>query len=90
MSWQDMVFSVGGALFTVALIISIRKRQPPFFSTCMTTGCIISVFSGALATLDLYAGFATNASTAVCWFILARIARSKERLSETKTSQKTM
>jgi hypothetical protein len=72
-SWQDLVFSVGSLLFTVALLPAVfgpRDRVPPLMTSLMTGGILV-VFVPTYASLDLWWSVATGTSTALCWLVLA-------------------
>lgn len=71
MVWQDIIFTVGGMVFTVALIPSILGKNKPAFFTSIVTAATLTVFSFAYFSLGLMFSSAAVATTSIAWYILA-------------------
>ncbi len=61
---------VGGFLFSIALIPAIHQEQKPPITTSLLTATVLTVFSMAMSSLDLWWGTIGTALAAVCWWIL--------------------
>ena len=68
--WQDIVFMIGGFIFSGALIPTIIAKEKPAMSTCIMTGVVLAVFSVSYATLGLWGAFVSNSLTSSCWLTL--------------------
>jgi len=68
--WQEVVFTVGGFMFFVALLPSIFFDNKPAFSTSLMTASFLSLFVVAFATLDLWWSAGAQALGALAWWIL--------------------
>jgi hypothetical protein len=71
MIWQDWVFGIGGFLFSLALIPTIRAKEKPSIASSVMTGSILTAYLMCYATLGLWIGFASGVLTASAWFVLA-------------------
>jgi len=72
MIWQDIALSVGGILFTVALIPTVRSRTfKPTPSTCILTGTVLTVYVVVYITLSFWFSATVTTSTSILWWILA-------------------
>lgn len=69
--WQDLLFSSGGLIFTIALIPSILSDDKPALSTSLMTAVILSTFSYAYFTLELWLSVFGGALVAGGWWVLA-------------------
>lgn len=69
MTWQDLVFSVGGILFMIALLPALWGSKPPK-STCAMTGATLTAFTLCYGTLGLTYACVTTALTSLLWFLL--------------------
>ncbi|MEX1113481.1 MAG: hypothetical protein WD603_01875 [Patescibacteria group bacterium] len=70
MSWQDIVLSVGSAMFMIALIPSILSDDKPAVTTSLMTGTVLIVFAATYASLGLWFTTVITALTAAFWLIL--------------------
>lgn len=71
MHWQDLVFSVGGWIFVISLIPTIRGKQKPELSTSLITTVVLAVFSVTYLTLGLGLSALSMGVTTCGWGILA-------------------
>jgi hypothetical protein len=69
--WQELVFTVGGFVFFIALLPSIFSKNKPAFITSLVTASFLSLFVLAFATLDLWWSAGAQALGALAWWILA-------------------
>ena len=65
--WQDIVFSFGSIVFTIALIPAIIEKRYPPASTCILTGVMIGVYAITDLTLQLWFSAITSAISALLW-----------------------
>jgi ABC-type cobalamin transport system permease subunit len=65
--WQDIIFSIGSIIFTIALIPAILERKYPPISTCILTGVMIGVYAATDLTLELWFSAITSAISALLW-----------------------
>jgi hypothetical protein len=70
-TWQDVVFTVGIALFSVALLPSLRSRHKPAASTSISHAIILVVFIIADISLGLWYTAAASAVSCALWTTLA-------------------
>lgn len=68
--WQDIIFSIGGFIFSIALIPTIRAKEKPAVSSSAMTGSILAIYLICYATLHLWLAFISGILTTICWFIL--------------------
>jgi len=71
MRWQDIIMMIGGFIFAVALVPSVRSKDKPALSSSLTTGTVLLVFCVCYATLDLWLAFSSTILTVIMWYILA-------------------
>lgn len=71
MLWQDVVFMIGGFIFSVSLIPTIRKGPPPQLNSSILTIIMLVAFGVAQFTLGLYLATVATAFTTAAWVILA-------------------
>jgi hypothetical protein len=82
MNIQDLIFALGGLIFAIALLPSIRSSHKPALSTCIMSTAILTAFSINDLTFDhpLYFAFVTTGLNALAWVVLAvqqfRLART--------------
>ena len=71
MQWQDWIFTLGQAIFVIALIPTIKGKSKPALSTSLATGAILITFALSYFSLQLW--FSTIASIVIsgAWFLLA-------------------
>ena len=71
MSWQDLVFSVGGVFFLVSIMGAILSptQKPPRFS-CALTAFWLWAFVVTYASLDLWFSFYVGVLSASGWTLL--------------------
>ena len=70
MIWQDIVFMIGGFIFSIALVPSILGENKPARLSCAITGIILAVYCVLYATLGLWLAFSSGMLTSLAWFIL--------------------
>lgn len=83
MIWQDVVFSIGNILFTIALVPSIADSYgKPNITTSFITASILLTFSISFFTLGLYSSSVSSLFTSSGWWILffQRLVQNKNRL----------
>jgi len=68
--WQEVVFTVGGFVFFIALLPSIFSKNKPAFATSIMTAIFLTLFVVAFATLDLWWSAAAQALGALAWWVL--------------------
>ena len=69
--WQDLVLMIGGFLFTVALIPTLKsKKDKPAKLTSFMTGTLLLIFAITYLSLELSLAFITTLSTAIMWFVI--------------------
>lgn len=71
MEWQDIVLSVGGYIFILALLPSILGDDKPALSSSLMTGSILGVFAAVYASLGLTSSAISTALLALAWLFLA-------------------
>lgn len=71
MAWQDIVLSLGGYIFIIALIPSVLSSDKPALSSSLLTGAILGVFAVVYATLDLWSSAISTSLLALTWLVLA-------------------
>jgi len=62
---------LGGFIFTLALIPSIKAKDKPALSTSLITGIVLAIFCIAYATMSLWLAFSAEILSTSAWFILA-------------------
>ena len=77
--WQDAVFSIGTAIFILALIPTVLGPNKPEASTCLLTGVILLGFSITHMTLGLWIASAVAFLNAVVWFVLLAQTKSIDK-----------
>ena len=70
MKWQDLVFMIGGFIFSLALIPTIRAKEKPAISSSLMTLVVLTAYGVSYLTLDLYLASITTILTAGAWLIL--------------------
>ena len=71
MIWQDIVFTLGGFAFGIALLPALRAAEkPPLLTSTLTAG-ILYLYSATMVSLDLRAGAVATVVTALMWTGLA-------------------
>ncbi len=71
MAWQDIVISLGGVFFAVALTPSLIGEDKPAFKTSIITASILIIMVFTYASLELWLSALMNAIMCVMWGILA-------------------
>lgn len=71
MIWQDVVFGVGTAVFSIALIPTLRDKQKPALLTSIPTAVILYVFAITSSTLNLRFAMIMQLVSATIWSALA-------------------
>jgi hypothetical protein len=69
--WQDLVFALANAAFSIALIPTIRATEKPAISTSVWIGLTLLVVAYTQATLGLYLGGGVTVIEAGLWGVLA-------------------
>jgi len=70
MVWQDIVFTVGSFIFSVALIPTIRAKNKPPVITSFITFAVLATFVACYLSLGFYVSAIAGGLTAICWLIL--------------------
>ena len=70
MIWQDVVISIACFGFAVALVPSIRGKQKPERSSCLTTIVLLTAIAVCFATIDLWVSFWSEITAIIAWGIL--------------------
>ena len=70
MTWQDWILSIGGLLFWIALIPTIRGREKPPIFTSALTAAVLTVFLVPYVSLHLWLTSISGTLSAACWWIL--------------------
>jgi len=68
--WQDLVFSLGSIVFTIALIPAIIEKRYPPMSTCITTAIMLVVYAITDATLNLWLSTIAAIMSAAIWAMM--------------------
>lgn len=71
MQWQDLVFSIGNWMFSVALIPTILGKEKPALSTSTVNSVVLFIFGFAFTTLSLWLSAASISLNGILWAILA-------------------
>lgn len=71
MQWQDLVFTTGQIIFSIALIPSILSKNKPALSSSLITSLFLFVYALVYTTMSLWFASITTAVTASLWFVLA-------------------
>lgn len=71
--WQDLVFTFGTVVFTVALIPALKQKMYPPKSTCFITAAMLVLYTVTEVTMDLWLSAATTLMSTIMWFILGVI-----------------
>jgi len=69
--WQDLVFTVGGGMFFLALLPTLLGKYKPALSTSLLTGSILGVFACTYMTMDMTLSFIATLLTSVTWLTIA-------------------
>ncbi|MEO8785019.1 MAG: hypothetical protein ABI221_01715 [Candidatus Saccharimonadales bacterium] len=69
--WQDIVFTIGSLVFTVALWPSIRSKHKPALHTSVITASVLFVFAITYLSLSLYFSAFATLLTTIAWTVLA-------------------
>lgn len=76
--WQDIILSVGGFMFGIALIPSIRsKTDKPNKSTCAITAFFLWLYCLVYLSLNLWGALGSGILCASFWTILLLQRRVK-------------
>jgi hypothetical protein len=68
--WQDIVFTVGSIMFTIALIPAILEKKYPPRSTCFITGVMLVLYSITDLTLGLWFSTISGIVSAIIWTMM--------------------
>lgn len=71
--WQDLVFTFGTVVFTIALIPALKRKQYPPKSTCFITAPMLILYVVAEITLNLWFSALTTLISAMMWLTLGII-----------------
>ena len=71
MQWQDLVFSIGNLMLSVALIPTVTGKSKPELSTSIMTAIILFLFGLTFATLSLWFSAVSISVGGTIWTILA-------------------
>ena len=68
---QDIILTVGSAIFIAALLPTVFAPTKPAILTSLITGSTLGVFAVTYFTLDLQYSSITTAISAALWFVIA-------------------
>ena len=68
--WQDLVFTFGTVVFTIALIPALRQKRYPPKSTCFLTGSMLILYIVTDVTLELWLTALTTSVSAMIWIYM--------------------
>ena len=68
--WQDLVFTFGAVVFTIALIPALRQKRYPPKSTCFLTGSMLILYIVTDVTLELWLTALTTSVSAIIWLYM--------------------
>ncbi len=68
--WQDILLAVGGFMFSIALVPSILKKEPPNASTCAITALWLWTFCTVYISLELWLTLGAGILSASAWTVL--------------------
>jgi hypothetical protein len=68
--WQDIVFTVGSIIFTIALLPAIFEKRYPPRSTCLITGSMLVLYSITDLTLNLWFSAASGIISSLIWTMM--------------------
>ena len=68
--WQDIVLTVGGIIFAVALVPSVFSKNKPSLWTSLSTALVLYVFVFVYFSLSLWFSAVTTFITASFWLTL--------------------
>ena len=79
MIWQDVLLSICGFGFSIALLPNLlnKKTQMPLFSSVIT-GSLLSAMVVAFISLELWLTVISTTLTATMWWLLAIFRRVKK------------
>jgi len=78
--WQDIVFSSGAIVLSLALLPSIFGITKPALSTSCLTAGTLTLFVMAFASLGLWYSAGANSVSCLLWLILAfQVWRKEQR-----------
>lgn len=70
MVWQDIIFTIGSFIFSIALIPTIRAKNKPPVITSLVTFAMLVAFVVCYLSLGFYVSAISGGLTAACWLIL--------------------
>jgi hypothetical protein len=79
---QDLIFSLGGIIFMVALIPSLVSENKPNYKTSILTSIVLYTFSITYISLDLTYSSIVSFITATLWLILFYQSRQNYLLDQ--------
>jgi hypothetical protein len=80
MDWHDLVFSIGGIIFALALLPSLFGEHKPSYITSSITSSVLSIFAITYADLGFEYSAIVTFITAGLWLILTYQSLKKEGL----------
>lgn len=66
----DIIFTVGGVIFAVALLPSVFGENKPAWKTSLITAVVLTVYAITFATIGFVFSATMNTITAIMWFVL--------------------
>ena len=69
--WQDLVFTVGGGMFFLALLPTLLGKNKPALSTSLLTGGILFVFALTYMTMGMLFSAVATGLTSATWLTIA-------------------
>ncbi len=73
-STHDLIFSVGGVIFAVALLPAVRKKTVMPLSTCLVTASVCLILSLNYLTMAYWYAFALESCIFLLWSYLTGIS----------------
>lgn len=70
MRWQDIVLSLSGLVFSIALIPTILSKEKPALTTDLLTCLFVALNALAFLTLSLWFAAATSTLNFIVWFVI--------------------
>ena len=89
MIWQDIVFTVGGWIFIIALIPSLIGKDKPAILTSLVSGVVLLSFSFSFFSLSFVASSIATGMTGAAWFILAfqKYIQTRDEMKKIKSNE---
>lgn len=80
MNWQDILLMLGGFVFAVALIPTLRSAEKPPRSTCILTALVLAAYAVAYVSLDLWLAFSAVLITKGMWLAILIFRKPRRKV----------